>query len=139
MSRIARCGCGSLRAEVTGEPMVVVACHCTECQRRTGSPFGVGAYYKKNQVSVAGASTAYRRRAESGGAVTNHFCPGCGSTVYWEAEMYPDGFGVAIGAFTDPDYPQPARSVWERSRHRWLGLGSGIPRHAMGRDSPVLG
>ena len=38
MTRIAHCCCGSLRAETTGEPVFVGACHCTECQRRTGSP-----------------------------------------------------------------------------------------------------
>ena len=41
MTRIAHCCCGSLRAETTGEPAFVAACHCTECQRRTGAPFGV--------------------------------------------------------------------------------------------------
>ena len=40
MTRIARCCCGSLRTEATGEPALVAACHCMECQRRTGSPFG---------------------------------------------------------------------------------------------------
>jgi len=37
MTRIAHCSCGSLRAEATGDPALVRACHCMECQRRTGS------------------------------------------------------------------------------------------------------
>jgi hypothetical protein len=39
-----RCCCGALRAEVTGEPPRVGVCHCMECQRRTGSAFGVVAF-----------------------------------------------------------------------------------------------
>jgi len=35
--RVARCSCGSLRAETVGEPIIVVTCFCEECQRRTGS------------------------------------------------------------------------------------------------------
>ena len=51
-TRIAHCCRGSLRAEATGEPVLVAACHCIECQRRTGSPFGVSAYFPKGQVRV---------------------------------------------------------------------------------------
>jgi hypothetical protein len=40
VTRIAHFCCGSLRGEATGEPVFVAACHCMECQRRTGSPFG---------------------------------------------------------------------------------------------------
>jgi len=54
MTRIAHCCCGSLRAKATGEPAFVGACHCTECQRRTGSPFGVGTLFPKEQVRIEG-------------------------------------------------------------------------------------
>lgn len=47
MIRIAQCCCGALRAEATGEPAFAGACHCPECQRRTGSPFGVSTYFPK--------------------------------------------------------------------------------------------
>jgi hypothetical protein len=61
MIRIAHCCCGSLRAEATGEPAIVAACHCTECQRRTGSPFGVTTLYPKEQVRTEGPSKVYVR------------------------------------------------------------------------------
>ena len=50
MTRIAHCCCGSLRAEATREPAPVAACHCMECQRRSGSPLGVSTYFPKEQV-----------------------------------------------------------------------------------------
>ena len=61
MRRTARCCCGALRAETTGEPTVVTACHCLECQRRTGSVFGVGAYFKKDRVRIEGDSSVDAR------------------------------------------------------------------------------
>jgi len=73
MTRIARCCCGSLRAEAAGEPAVVLACHCTECQRRTGSPFGVGTYFRKEQVRTEGPSKVYER-----GSVTDQLTPATG-------------------------------------------------------------
>jgi hypothetical protein len=50
MIRTARCCCGTLQIETSGEPSFVVAGHCVECLRRTGSVFGVGAYFSGNDM-----------------------------------------------------------------------------------------
>jgi hypothetical protein len=120
MTRIAHCCCGSLRAEATGEPVFVAACHCMECQRRTGSPFGVSTYFPKAQVRIEGPSTVYVRGSDSGRKGELHFCPGCGSTVFWHVEILPDLVGIAYGAFADSSMPWPAFSVWETTRHPWV-------------------
>jgi len=73
--RFAHCCCGALRAETTGEPTVIPQCHCRECQRRTGAPFGVGAYFKKEQVRTEGAFKVYIRGSDSGRQLRMHFCP----------------------------------------------------------------
>ena len=117
MTRIAHCCCGSLRAEVTGEPVFVAACHCTECQRRTGAPFGVRTYFRKEQVRTEGPSKVYVRGSDSGRKIEIHFCPDCGSSVFWYAELYPDFVGIAFGTFADPSMPRPTLSVWEQTRH----------------------
>jgi len=49
-----------------------------------------------------------------------HFCPECGSTVYWELAMYPDLAGVAVGCFADPDFTPPQRAVWTDKQHHWV-------------------
>lgn len=123
-TRHARCCCGSLKVTVSGEPSVVTACHCLECQRRSGSPFGVGAYFLVTQVTIEGASTPYGRPAQEGRSVTLHFCPTCGSTVWWKADLRPDHIGVAVGAFGDPDFPAPTRSVWEATKHPWTSFAN---------------
>jgi hypothetical protein len=123
MSRIAHCSCGSLRVETTGEPTTVSACHCLECQRRTGAPFGVGVYFEKAQVRAEVASKVYIREVQEGRKVRFRFCPECGTTVYWDLDGRPDQIGVAFGAFADPSFPAPTRSVWEESRHSWVAFG----------------
>ena len=56
-----------------------------------------------------------------------YFCPDCGSTVYWKADNLPAMIGVAVGAIADPNFPAPVRSVFERSKHAWVGIdGAGI-------------
>jgi hypothetical protein len=123
MIRNARCCCGSLRVEAAGEPASVVACHCGECQRRSGSPFGVGAYYERDQLRIVGPSTVYERAAGEGRKLRNHFCPTCGTNLFWELDARPNQIGVAVGGFVDPAFPAPTRSVWEERRHGWVAFG----------------
>jgi hypothetical protein len=117
--RIATCSCGNVRVACSGEPTRISMCHCLACQRRTGAPFGVQAWFKNEHCNVTGTSSAYTRTVEVGKHVTFQFCPGCGSTVYWQLSAHPDRIAVALGMFADPDFPAPRVSVWERRRHPW--------------------
>jgi len=126
------CGCGSLTAEVATDPVVVGACHCTQCQRRTGSVFGVGAYFRQEDVRTAGTSTSYIRDGQEGRKVRTHFCPVCGSTVFWFVDFFPGFIGVAVGAFADPSFTKPALSVWELTRHPWVVFGHSVESHIEG-------
>jgi hypothetical protein len=101
---------------------LIVACHCTECQRRTGSPFGVGAFYPSDEVKISGIAKEFVREGSTGGKVRTYFCPTCGSAVYWTAERAPDFIAVAVGCFADASYPQPSRSAWERTKHPWVQI-----------------
>ena len=64
--RTAHCACGSLRADATGDPIAIVACHCRECQRRTGAPFGVTVLFPKEQVRIDGPIKEYVRNGQEG-------------------------------------------------------------------------
>src|SRR3954451_10280637 len=81
LTRTAHCCCGSLQLTATGDPTLVAACHCTECQRRTGAAFGVAAYFEKSQVQAEGAFKVYTRDGQEGRIARMHFCPECGTTV----------------------------------------------------------
>ena len=115
----AHCACRQLQVEADGEPLIVSLCHCTECQRRTGSPFGLGAWYLKDNVRTRGETKTFVRPIEDR-AVINHFCPTCGGTVLWEATKREGQIAIAVGMFADPVFPPPARSIYEDSKHPWV-------------------
>jgi len=119
-TRQASCSCGQLEVTVSGEPVRISMCHCRACQRRTGSPFGVQARYAESDVEVNGQSQAWRRIADSGHSITFHFCPNCGSTVFYRPEQEPEIIAVAVGGFADPGFPPPTVSVYESRRHPWV-------------------
>jgi hypothetical protein len=119
-TRTATCACGQLRLICTGEPDKVSLCHCLDCQKRTGSTYGIAAFFPRSGIAVEGDVGTFKRMSDSGFAVTFHFCPNCGSTVFWEPERRPEAIAVAVGSFADPEFPAPTQSVYDRSRHRWV-------------------
>jgi hypothetical protein len=130
------CQCGNLTAEIADQAeAMIVMCHCIDCQKRSGSPFGAIAYYPAPAVSIAGQAREYSRAADSGHSLTTGFCPDCGSTVYAKPSRMPDMVGVTVGAIGDPAFERPARSVYEQSRHHWIELPATIEGYTRGRDS----
>lgn len=120
MTRIASCSCGQLRICCEGEPAKVSLCHCLECQRRTGSAFGIAAFFNAALTEISGSSSIYQRASDSGFSVTHHFCATCGSTVYWYPSRKPDMVAVAVGCFADPAFPAPSQSVYEERQLGWM-------------------
>ena len=129
-TRSSTCNCGQLRLTYDGpDPARISLCQCYECQKRTGSVLSVQARIPREQVTIEGQSTTWSfpseggepatfRSCDSGGA-TYHFCPECGSTVYWDIAAAPDVIGVAVGSFTDATFPPPMISGFEAYGHPW--------------------
>jgi hypothetical protein len=64
--------------------------------------------------------------------VTFHFCPDCGTSLYWDLEARTDSYGVAVGSFADPTFDPPARAVWAENRHEWALPQLSIPAFEKG-------
>ena len=120
--RQATCSCGNLVVRTRGEPVRVSICHCLACQKRTGSVFAVQARFALDAVTIEGRSREYVRVGESGNAARFQFCAECGATVFWRSDALPGFVTVAVGAFADPQFPQPRVSVYEEHQHAWLRL-----------------
>ena len=125
-ARRAACHCGQLQLSCRGEPVRVSMCHCLDCQRRTGSAFGVQARFRREDVSVEGRAAAFSRAGDSGGRLTFHFCPACGSTLYWEPQGMAGFLVVAVGAFADPSFALPSVSFYEGRKHPWVALPDSV-------------
>ena len=112
-------------------------CHCYNCQKQTGSAFSIQGTFPKEQVTIEGKSKAWRfpvvgaepvtYRNCSRTGLTYHFCPDCGSTVYYVLDETPDNIAVRGGAFTDPTFPPPMISGFEAYRHPWAMNVAALP------------
>jgi len=124
--RTAACSCGQLTVKCNGEPVRVSICHCLACQRRTGSVFSEQARFKKEDIKeISRRSTLYVRIGDAGSAISFHFCPTCGATVHYTIDSDPDLVAIPVGAFADPKFQTPTRSVYESRKHGWVNVPEG--------------
>jgi hypothetical protein len=92
------CLCGSVRFEVT-EPLLVAGyCHCTRCQRRTGTAAAASARIVPGSLRIlAGEELLGAHRPADGFAKV--FCSACGSALWAQSQDDPAVVGVRLGAF----------------------------------------
>jgi hypothetical protein len=131
------CLCGAVRYRAMNEPVRASICHCRNCQRRTGSAFGIGAYFKETDVEIRGELRTYEYRSdETGRWLKMQFCPNCGNTVTWTFEAFPGVRGLAGGSFDDPNWLRIERHGWTRSKQKWFVCPPGVEIFEKGALQP---
>ena len=111
MRRIARCCCRANGIQVDGLPLRHGVCHCDDCKRRTGSAFGISAYFENSQIiRYIGEPRVYEKGSRFGDQ-KRHFCGTCGMTLYWTLGARVDFTGIAGGCFNDDPLPEPTRTI----------------------------
>jgi hypothetical protein len=123
----ATCACGQTTITVNAAPTMLGVCHCTNCKRRTGSAFGISAYFDRSAVmSQSGTTQRYAfHHAAQGHDQERHFCAGCGTTLFWFVSTLPEQIGIAGGCFAGEGLPEPTYSVTHQGREPWVSLPAG--------------
>ena len=106
---------------------MVGVCSYIQCQKRTGSVVGLGAYFPKDGVQpVSGTFNTFLRPADSGAKLSFYFCPTCGFSIFWEGGYSRSNVrGVAVGFFADPSFPPSQIAIYTESQHPWVTFPAG--------------
>jgi hypothetical protein len=120
------CQCGSVRYVLTTEPIGVGVCQCKECQRQSGSAFGMTMPVKKDTLTVTGLTKQFTRIAESGNEVTGVFCPECGVRIYHALKSLQDLVSLKPGTLDDTNWLRPGTFVWMTSAQGWVTVPDGV-------------
>ncbi len=121
------CLCGAVRYEIDGEPIFSGHCHCTDCQKATGTGHVSVMAFPASAVKVTGETRGYAVTAESGQPYTRNFCPTCGSLIFGEPAAMPGVMTVTAGTLDDTSLYQPQTVIYTRSRPAWDVIDSGLP------------
>lgn len=122
------CACGTLRYRLNGTPLIVHACHCTSCQRETGSAFAINIWIETARVELlAGQPVGVSVPSASGRGQVIHRCSQCQVAVWSEYGAGPAFRFVRAGTLDTPSAVRPDVHVFTSTKLPWLALGDDIP------------
>ena len=125
----ARCACGTVQFTVTHKPMFVHCCHCTWCQRESGSAFALNALVETDRLAITqGSTTRETIPTASGRGQTVIRCAACHSPLW----SHFGGVGervafVRVGALSDPGLCPPDIHIYTSTKRAWVKLDPGVP------------
>jgi hypothetical protein len=118
------CQCGNIRYRLEGGPFEVVACHCLDCQRQSGSAFGMSLIVKPEAfVLISGKLKNFIVTTESGRIKTCAFCPVCGSRIHHRSNR---GMSVKAGTLDDTSGLKPTAHYWTKRKQPWVVIPEGV-------------
>ena len=129
------CVCKKVRYSISGSPLRATICHCTWCQRRTGSAFGVELVFNKDQVLFHSDSVSIYRHIsdDSGRWLDQHFCNTCGSSIGLTLEAVPSIQSISVGSLDDQNWIEltrlDRRHVFVRSARLWSVIPSDVEQY----------
>ena len=147
------CLCGQVRFTANQAPVRTFACHCTFCQRVTGTAFYAESIFPKDAVQFNDGELRQYAHVSAGSQkkVFVHFCPTCGTTVGLTFERWPDVRAISRGCYDDPSAVEVTSHIWTESAQSGVVLPAGVecfdqaraslqgvPAQAHLHDSPVM-
>jgi hypothetical protein len=126
------CACGAVRYECNLDPVVMLNCHCRNCQQASGSGYAAVAAVPKTAVQVRGEPRYYKIVGDGGTAVERGFCPNCGSQVFMKIERLPDVLGLQAGSLDDPSIYRPMMDIFTSSAQPWDHMNPNTQKHTQG-------
>ncbi len=136
-----RCACGEIRYRLTDAPIIVNTCHCTWCQRETGSAFALNGVIEVDRIEVTrGAPVAVDLPSASGGGQRVTRCPSC-QVALWSQYLggSPGLAYVRMGTLDDTGGIVPDVHIYTSTKQDWVILPEGVPAfEGFYRPSAVL-
>jgi hypothetical protein len=122
------CGCGAVTYRLTKKPMFVHCCHCSECQKQTGSAYVLNAIIEADRVEVTGETADHLLPTPSGNGQRITRCKACGVALF-SAYLIREGklCYVRVGTLKDPSQCPPDVQIFTSSKQPWVPLNPDIP------------
>jgi len=121
------CACGAVRYRLTSDPLFVHCCHCSNCQRQTGSAFVINALIETDRVEIlAGEPRAVDAPRDDGSKQKIWRCPTCQVALYSKYTSPRVRF-VRVGTLDDPSGVEPDVHIFTKSKVPWVQLPEGVP------------
>jgi len=124
------CVCGAVRYECTAKPLMMLNCHCRDCQQISGGPYTPVVIVPLGAFKITkGQLQHYPTPSLAGGHNLRGFCPNCGSRLTG-AENPEKGFiGLTASSLDDPTWFKPTMDIFVSDAQHWDLLDPDSPKH----------
>lgn len=121
------CQCGFIRYCIHEAPRQLNVCHCTDCQKQSGSAFGMSLVIRPESLTIdSGTVKEFELTADSGRTKTCGFCPECGVRIYNRTSAL---CSVKAGTLDNTRSLRPDAQYWTKNKQDWSNLLSDIPSY----------
>jgi hypothetical protein len=122
------CQCGQVTYKLYEKPLMVWACHCTECQKLSTSPFSVTAIVPSDVIIFKGELNEWSRGADSGNKNNATFCPTCGNRVYHynPEDLSTIKLKLKPTGILDASIFEPSAHIWVSEKLNWYQIPHGV-------------
>lgn len=118
-----QCQCGTVAYQVTGVAATLFTCHCTECQRQSGSAFGMALWVKNPSIELfSGQLKEWIRTMPSGRKMSCQFCSDCGTRVFHTTVGQTEMLSIKPGTLRDTSTLKPVGHIWVNSKQKWFEI-----------------
>ena len=123
------CTCTAVRYRITGKPLFVHCCHCSWCQRETGSAFALNAMIEAVRVEVlSGEPEIIDTPSNSGNGQKIARCPACKIALWSHYAGLGDLMSfVRVGTLDEPELLPPDIHIFTSTKQTWLELPPETP------------
>jgi hypothetical protein len=117
------CRCGKVRYSAEAEPIFAGVCHCTSCQKITGTSFSTVVAIPAPALTVTGTVKVFDSKGDTGQGTHSTFCPECGSPLLGTADIMQDVVMIRAGTLDDSSWIKPSMQIYCDSKMPWVALG----------------
>lgn len=129
------CLCGAIRFRVSAPVDAIVVCHCTHCQKASGTGASANAIVPTAALVLEqGMPKVFSQTVDSGNTLERHFCADCGSPLWSRRAHQPERTVLKVGALDDPQ-GRVVMNIWTRSARSWTPMAAGVEHHEQGRPA----
>jgi hypothetical protein len=133
----ASCLCGGVQIRVTGKVGPLVYCHCTNCQKASGTAFAANVDVRRKYWQLVAGEELIREFASSPG-VQRAFCSRCGSPLYSRRDTNPDVLRLRLGLVDEDPGRRALAHFFVGSKAPWYEISDPLPQYARGPEDHGL-
>ena len=123
------CACGAVRYQATAEPVLMLHCHCRDCQRASGGPFSSYVIVSTEEFKLLQGSPRFHPSpSEMGGMTRRGFCADCGAPVLVKPDANPQVVAIRTASLDDPSWFKQQMEVWTCDAHSWDQMNPTLPK-----------